>query len=76
MSVREAAASGSQREALIALRDRLAAEIDVCDDPKAVASLSRQFVDVVGRLGDSEESKKGTVLDELAKRRAANANYR
>lgn len=76
MSVSEAASSGSERDALMALRDRLAAEIDACDSGRDLAALSRQFVDVVTRLGDSEDAKKGTVLDELSKRRAANGNRR
>lgn len=76
MSVSEAASSGSECDALMALRDRLAAEIDACDSGRDLAALSRQFVDVVTRLGDSEDAKKGTVLDELSKRRAANGNRR
>lgn len=76
VSVSDAAASGSEKEALIALRDTLARAIDGCDSGRDLASLSRQFVDVVTRLGESEDAKKGTVLDELSKRRAANGNRR
>lgn len=76
MSVSTAAASGSEREALVALRDTLARAIDECESGRDLASLSRQFVDVVSRLGESEDAKKGTVLDELSKRRAANGNRR
>ena len=76
MSVSSAAASGVEREALVALRDRLAEEIDACDSGRDLAALSRQFVDVVTRLGNSEDAKGGTVLDELSKRRAANGNRR
>ena len=76
MSVSAAVSSGLERDALIALRDRLAKEIDACESGRDLAALSRQFVDVVTRLGDAEEAKGGTVLDELSKRRAANSNRR
>ena len=73
MSVSEAARSGSRLDALIALRDRLAAEIDACESSRDVAALSRQFTDVLTAIelvkaGVPEE--KGTALDEFSKRLA------
>lgn len=51
MSVKKAVAQGN-REALIALRDRLAEEIDCCVDQQILTSLSRQFREVIVALGD------------------------
>lgn len=73
MSVFDAAASGDPRRALEELRNRLAQEIDDADTPRDVATLSKQFVEVLKDLGSTEpESQgKGTVLDELRARRQA-----
>lgn len=55
MSIKKAVAAGN-REALIALRDRLAEEIDCCTDHKDLASLSRQFREVIATLGDEVQA--------------------
>jgi len=46
----EAAKSGDHREALIALRDRLAEGIVKCDSNRDLAALSKRFMDVLNEL--------------------------
>ena len=77
-SLLSAAQSRSLTGQLEALRDRLAAEIDACESARDLAALSRQYVDVTTRLDDlsADSKQEGTVLDELAKRRAAGGNLR
>jgi len=61
---------------LIALRDKLAAEIDTAEQSRDVASLSRQFTDVLLQIDELEAptlEKPLTALDELNKRREARA---
>lgn len=74
----EQAASGTQREALVALRQRLAWQIDTCDDPRAVATLSNRFMDNLDRIAalDAEGAQAGGFLDELTRRRAERAKAR
>ena len=70
-SLTEAAASGSRLAALESLRDLLAAEIDAGPAPRDLAALSRQLTDVLAQIEQlAPPEKKGTPLDELAKRRA------
>jgi hypothetical protein len=61
---------------LIALRDRLAREIDTAEQSRDVAALSRQFSDVLLQIDELEAptlEKPLTALDELNKRREARA---
>ena len=61
---------------LIALRDRLAQEIDTAEQSRDVAALSRQFSDVLLQIDELEAptlEKPLTALDELNKRREARA---
>lgn len=51
--------------ALMALRDRLAAEIDLCDQPVVLAQLSREFRSVVSELA-AARPKSLTRVDEIA----------
>lgn len=75
MSLCEAASEG-RLAGLVALRDRLAAEIDQCDSSRDVAALSIRFMDVLAQV---EELQGGPVagagvpvspLDELRRKRA------
>lgn len=77
-SVLSAAQSRGLAGQLEALRDRLAAEIDACESARDLAALSRQYVDVATRLDElsADTKQEGTVLDELAKRRAAGGHLR
>ena len=66
------AAPGGRLAGLIALRDRLAVEIDSCDSARDVAALSRQFTDVLAQVDELQggvEDKPLTALDELRRRR-------
>ena len=75
MSLSEEAPKG-RLQGLIALRDRLAVEIDSASQSRDVAALSRQFSDVLLQIDELEaplQEKPLTALDELNKRREARA---
>ncbi len=75
MSLVEAALSGDHLTALVALRDRLAVELDGCESSRDVAALAARFADVLAQIEAAKrakpEQKKGTTLDELRARRSA-----
>ena len=54
---------------LAALRNRLAAEIDMADTPQNVAVLSRQFLAVIAHLAEIQPSAPSRV-DEIAEKYA------
>lgn len=62
---------------LVALRDRLALELDTAENPTAVAALSRQFTDVLLQIdelsGDTVSAPKTgkDMLEQRRKERAA-----
>jgi hypothetical protein len=75
MSLSEEAPKG-RLAGLVALRERLALELDTASQPAAVAALSRQFTDVLLQIDELEAptlEKPLTALDELNKRREARA---
>jgi len=75
MSLSEEAPKG-RLAGLVALRDKLAAEIDTAEQSRDVAALSRQFSDVLLQIDELEAptlEKPLTALDELNKRREARA---
>jgi hypothetical protein len=75
MSLSEEAPKG-RLAGLVALRDRLAAEIDTAEQSRDVAALSRQFSDVLLQIDELEAptlEKPLTALDELNKRRESRA---
>lgn len=75
MSLFEEAPKG-RLAGLVALRDRLAQEIDTAEQSRDVAALSRQFSDVLLQIDELEAptlEKPLTALDELNKRREARA---
>ncbi len=70
----DAVASGSEVQALEALRDALAAQLTDCESARDYAALSLRLMDAVERISVLEADapeQEGTVLDDLAKRRAA-----
>lgn len=75
MSVYEASHGGDGRELLIALRDRLAADLDAAEAPNDVSRLAARLVEVVRELGvePAVKQERGTVLDELRARRQASS---
>lgn len=73
MTVHEEAQSGDRLRALVALRDRLALEIDGCDSKRDMAALSLRFMDVVEQIAELAGDKpaagpKETGLSEFEKR--------
>lgn len=71
MSLSEEAPKG-RLAGLIALRDRLAVEVDTCESARDVAALSRQFTDVllqIDELSVNTESAPKTGKDMLEQRR-------
>ena len=67
MSIIDAARSGDRRQALEAMRDKLAAEMDLAES-SVVAQISGQLVRVLAEL-DGMPAGKATTLDDLDKRR-------
>ena len=72
MSLVEEAPKG-RLAGLVALRDRLALELDTAEQPAAVAALSRQFTDVLLQIDELQGSSTGdapvaTPLDGLMKK--------
>ncbi|MEW1930541.1 hypothetical protein AB0362_00025 [Rhodococcus sp. NPDC079359] len=72
----EATASGDTTATLIALRDLLARTIADTGSAREIASLTRQFVDVLGELDGRKPAKptKQSPMDELAEIRKARGN--
>jgi hypothetical protein len=64
------AATGDTGATLRALRDVLARQIDACESGRDLAALSARMTDVLERIAALPAEKKGTALDELARRRA------
>lgn len=76
MSLTEEAPKG-RLQGLIALRERLALELDNAQNPAAVAALSRQFTDVllqIDELSANTESAPKTGKDMLEQRRKERAS--
>lgn len=74
MSLSDAAPNG-RLAGLVALRERLANEIDQCDSSRDVAALSIRFMDVLAQIDDlnGPAATAGTPvspLDELRRKRA------
>jgi len=67
----EEVASGDVRRGLVALRDLLANALDGCDSGRDIAALSARLTDVLERLAAMPAPTQGTVLDDLATRRAS-----
>jgi len=65
------AAQGDYAETLRALRDRLAAEIDVCASGRDLAALSLRLTDVLSLLKDLPNGEEVSAADEIARRRDA-----
>jgi len=76
MSIAEEAPKG-RLAGLVALRDRLAVELDSAEQPAAVAALSRQFTDVLIQIDELDVTPAADApispLDEMRRRRAERA---
>jgi len=71
VSVSEAAAHGDRLAALMAIRDRLAREIDECGSPRALAELTGKMIVVLQQIDDLKPKQQADVVDEIAQRRLA-----
>lgn len=69
LTLDQAMASGSRRDALVALRDHLAQRLLVAD--KDAAPLARQLTIVLREIAELPALEKESSLDDLAKRRAS-----
>lgn len=67
--LRAAAASGDRQQALAALRDLLAAHLEL-SPPSYVAGLSKQLAEVMRELDAIPPKEQQTVVDDLAGQRA------
>ena len=65
-----AAKSGSKRETLEALRDKLANSIQSCESGRDVAALSKRLMEVMNEIDALPKPKKDSPLDK-AKRNGA-----
>lgn len=68
--------AGDQLASLTRLRDRIADQIDLEVDSKAIATLSRQLTDVMDRieaLGGTAKTDGTSPIDEIARRRRQRA---
>ena len=76
MSITEEAPKG-RLAGLVALRDRLAQELDTAEQPAAVAALSRQFTDVLLQIDELDVAPASDApvspLEEMRRRRAERA---
>ena len=70
-----AALTGDKRATLIALRDRLAEEIENAG-ARDLAPLSRQLTEVLKQLEEVPDKKEVTPADDIANRRKARRNRR
>ena len=69
-SVQEAAASGDVRRTLEAIRDDLAAKLDVAE-PAVAAQIAGQLRQTIADLARLPPESKGSMTDEVKKRREA-----
>ena len=65
----EVIAGGDRRAGLVALRDRLARELETTD--RDVASLARQLQSVLREIDELPSLQQESTLDDLANRRAS-----
>ena len=70
MSIEDAARTGDRRKALEAMRDAMAAAMDIAE-PAVIAQIAGRLAAVLKELDELGSSKKVTGLDELKQRRAA-----
>lgn len=69
MRLTEAAASGNRLDTLVALRNRLAEEIDNSTSGRDIAALSRQLTDVLEAIAEMPDGVQTSPADEIARRR-------
>ena len=62
--------SGDRYRALVALRDRLAGDLEGLD-ARYVAPLAKQLADVIREIDSLPQSREASTVDDLASKRAA-----
>ena len=67
----DAATNGTRKDVLIALRDRIAAEIEAGVPARDLKSLSLELREITKELDDMNAGKEASRADELAAARAA-----
>ncbi len=71
-SIVDAAATGEQLATLRAVRDQIAADLEVCAAMRDRTALYARLVDVIARIDElAPAAPKGDTVDEIARRRAA-----
>lgn len=71
-SIEDVAGTGDRRRTLVAVRQVVAGAIDADPSPRDLAALTRRLQLVMGEIaGLSEPKREESVLDEIARRRAA-----
>ena len=73
MSVYDAAVKGDRLSTLIALRDRLAQEIETAG-ARDLAALSKQFTDVLEQIEQHTEGDGTSAAEQIAQRREERRN--
>ena len=72
MSLSEVMRAGELLAQLEALRDEIAADLEVCESMRDKAALYMRLVDVLARIEEAKPVQaKGDAVDEIAARRAA-----
>lgn len=71
MPLVEEVASGDRRRALVALRDRLAGDLDVCESARDVGTLAARLADVLEQIDALPNRAEVSAADEIAARRAS-----
>lgn len=74
--ISEAAASGNRLATLESLRNRLAEEIDQCDNPRDLPPLVLRLTDVMQQIEAMPNNRQVSRADEIAERRAARRGIR
>lgn len=62
--------SGDRYRGLVALRDRLATDLEGLD-PRYVAPVAKQLADVIREIDSLPQSREASTVDDLASRRAS-----
>lgn len=70
MTIADVAAGDDRLKTLIALRDRLAGDLDEAFEPRDVAVLSLRLTDVLEQIDAMPQSREVCAADEIAARRA------
>lgn len=76
--VSTAARDGTRRDTLIALRNRLAKQIDACDSGRDLAALSKRLMDVMAEIDSmpDPDEKGASPIDNARERMARRASQR